>query len=87
MTFLVPFEAEFCGEIRKIYAVNNDSPTEGFRGNTTTSEQCPHCGERNFFRVYEEKDFYETEEYVMEVYDCKCPECRREFDLKIETNI
>jgi len=87
MTFIVPFEAEFCGEIRKIYSVNNDNPTGGFNSNTTTSERCPHCDERHFFRVYNPKSEYEEDNYIVEVYDCKCPTCRKKFDLKIEHEI
>jgi len=26
MTFIVPFEGEFCDKIRTIYSVNNDNP-------------------------------------------------------------
>ena len=84
MTYIVPFEAEFCGKIRKIYSVNNDNPTDGFCSSVTTSEPCPYCGERNFFRVYDHKSEYEEDGWFIEVYDCKCPNCRKEFDLKIE---
>lgn len=85
MTFIVPFETEFCGEIRKVYAVNNDNPTATFGySSVTTSEVCPHCHERNFFRVYDHKREYERGGWVIEVYDCKCPSCREEFDLEIE---
>lgn len=87
MTFVVPFESEFCGEIRTIYAVNNDTPTRRFQGSTTTSEICPHCGERNFYRVYKHKDEYEEDGWFIEVYDCKCPSCNKEFDLEIEHEI
>jgi len=87
MTFIAPFKAEFCNEIRTIYAVNNDNPTNSIRGSTTTSEPCPHCDERNFFRVYEPKSEFMEDGYFVEVYDCKCPNCRREFDLVIDHEI
>lgn len=83
MTFIVPFEDEFCGETRTIYSVNNDNP-KGAWGSITISEKCPNCGERYFYRVYDSKEYYEEEEYSVELYDCKCPNCRKEFDLKIE---
>ncbi len=84
MTFVVPFEGEFCGEVRTIYAVNNDNPTGFTSGNTTTSEKCPHCSERNFYRVYDHKREYEEDGWCVEVYDCKCPNCQKEFNLEIE---
>jgi len=87
MTFIVPFEGEFCGEIRTIYSVNNDNPKKTVWSNTTISEKCPNCGERNFYRVYDTKDFYKENGYEIEVFDCKCPNCRKEFDLKIEYEI
>ena len=86
MTFIVPFEGEFCGEMRTIYSVNNDNPNR-WGSNTTTSEKCPHCGERYFYRVYDPRNEYEEDGYCTAIYDCKCPSCRKEFDLKIEDEI
>lgn len=83
MTFILPFEGEFCGELRKIYAVNNDNPENG-GSSTTTSEKCPNCNERHVFRVYEHKKEYEEDGWLIELYDCKCPSCQKEFELKIE---
>jgi len=86
MTFIVPFQGEFCGRVRTIYAVNEDNP-ESVSGHTTTSERCPHCRERHFYRVYEHYKEYEKDGYFVEVYDCKCASCSRSFDLKIEHEI
>lgn len=86
MTFIIPIQGEFCGEIRTIYAVNNDNPN-GFGGSVTSSEECPHCKERHFFRFYDVKREYEKEGWALEVYDCKCPSCRKEFDVEIEHEI
>lgn len=86
MTFIVPFQADFCGQVRTIYAVNEDNP-ENVSGHITTSEQCPHCRERHIYRVYEPYKTYEENGYNVEIYDCKCPKCRKIFDLKIEDKI
>lgn len=84
MAFLYPFEGEFCGEIRTIYAVDVDNPEKHLGSNTTLSEQCPNCGEGHIYRVYDYRMEYEKDGYGIEVYDCKCPSCRNNFDLKIE---
>ena len=86
MTFIVPFEGEFCDKVRTIYSVNNDNPKSAW-SSVTTSEKCPHCGERYFFRVYDFKKEYEEDKYYIQIYDCKCPNCQKEFDLKIEYEI
>ena len=86
MTFIVPFQDEFCQEVRTIYAVNNDNP-KGWGGSVTSSQECPHCKERHFFRFYENKREYEIDGWAIEVYDCKCPSCRREFVVEIEHEI
>ena len=85
MTFITPFEEEFCQKIHTIYAINNDDPLHNYCGGSTTiSEVCPHCNARNIFRVYEPRREYETDEYFVAIYDCKCPECRKEFEIKDE---
>ena len=86
MIFIVPFEGEFCGEVRTIYAVNNDNPKEG-GSSISSSQECPHCKEKHFFRFYDSKDDYEEDGWAIELFDCKCPSCRKEFDVKIETEI
>ena len=86
MTFIVPFQGEFCGEVRTIHSVNNDNP-DRWSGSVTTSEKCPHCKERHFFRFYDTKREYEKDGWAIEVYDCKCPACRKEFDVEIEYEI
>lgn len=87
MTFIVPFDEKFCGEIITIYSVNNDNPKGTFQSSVTTSEICPHCNERNVFRVYEHKSEREEAGCFFEVYDCKCPNCRKRFDLEVEFEI
>ncbi|MEX3625333.1 hypothetical protein [Viridibacillus arvi] len=83
MPFIMPFETNFCGKTQTVYAVNSDNPTrEG--SSVTTSEECPNCKERHIYQVYNEKDIHEEDGYEYQVYDCKCPSCRKEFDLKIE---
>lgn len=84
MTFIVPFKEKHAGEVITIYSVNNDNPTEGNLSSVTTYDECPHCNEGHFFRVYDFKSFREDDECVTEIYDCKCPSCRKEFDLEIE---
>jgi DNA-directed RNA polymerase subunit M/transcription elongation factor TFIIS len=86
MTYIVPFQEDFCQEIHTVYYVNNDHQGSG-SGNVTTSEKCPHCGERHIFKLFEEKGHREDDEYVYEIYDCKCPSCRKEFDIEIEFEI
>jgi hypothetical protein len=86
MTFIVPFQEEFCQKIHTVYYVNNDNQFSGY-GCITTSEKCPHCGDINIFKVFNEKGYREDDKYVTEIYDCKCPSCRKEFDLEIEIEI
>lgn len=83
MTFIVPFQEEFCQKIHTVYYVNNDNQGS-FGGSVTTSEICPHCGERNIFKVFDNKGEREESEHFIEIYDCKCPNCRKEFDLEVE---
>lgn len=83
MAYLVPFEAEFCGEIRTIYSVNSDEPNNMGRS-VTTSEKCPHCKESSFYRFYEPITERTTEYGFVEIYDCKCASCRKKFQAKIE---
>lgn len=87
MTFVFPFEEEFCQTVRTVYYVNNDSQDSG-GSSTTTSEACPHCKERNIFKVFDEpQSSYEESGWHVQVYDCKCPNCRKEFNLEIEHEI
>ena len=83
MTFIVPFQEEFCQEIHTVYYVNEDNQ-KTFRGSVTTSEKCPHCGERHIYKVFEEKRYYEEDGWGIEIFDCKCASCRKRFDLKVE---
>lgn len=86
MTFIVAFEEEFCGELHSIFYVNKDE--QGTHGSSvTTSEGCPHCGERYIYKVFNEKGYREEGGYAIEIYDCKCPNCRKEFDLEVEFEI
>lgn len=86
MTFIVAFQEEFCQKLQTIYYVNKD--TQGTHGSSViTSEKCPHCEERNVFKVFEPKSFREDETFVTDIYDCKCPTCREEFNLEIEFEI
>ena len=83
MTYIVPFEAEFCGKVTTIYSVNNDNPNDS-QSSITTSEQCPHCNERHVYKVYEPKDEREEDQLAILVFDCKCPSCRKNFDIEAE---
>lgn len=80
MIILTPFQGEFCQKEHTIYSVNNEQP-EKASGSMTTSEACPHCSKRNVFRVYEPKREFETDRYAMAIYDAKCPECNKEFEI------
>ena len=80
MAQLTPFEGEFCGKVRKIYSVNSIKPEKEI-SSMTTKKYCPHCGEGNIFRVYSPRREYETDYIVGEVYDCKCPNCDKDFDI------
>lgn len=86
MATVTPFEDEFCQEKRTIYSINNCEPTNKtkFGGSVTTSEMCPHCRTHNIFRLYEPKLEYETDKFFVSVYDCECPNCNKEFDIKDE---
>lgn len=83
MTFIVPFQEEFCQKIHTIYYVNRDE--QGTHGSSITSSQkCPHCGERHIFKVFDIKAEREEDGWGIEVFDGKCPACRKEFDIEIE---
>lgn len=86
MTYIVPFEGLFFGKVREIYSVNNDNPTKSYSG-VTTMGVCPHCKESNIFRVYDERLGYTVDGWHIDAYDCKCPSCRKEFDLEIGYDI
>lgn len=86
MTFIVPFQEEFCQKIQTVYYVNEDE--QGTHGSSLmTSEKCPNCEERHIYKVFEAKSTKEMDDYVVETYDCKCPSCRKTFDLKREFDI
>lgn len=89
MITLTPFEDEFCQKIHTIYSVNNCEPLNksNIGGSVTTSEKCPHCNQRHIFRLYEEREWYESDEILTTLYDCKCPSCNKIFDIKIEDEI
>ena len=82
MITITPFEGEFCQKNYIIYAINNCEPNKNSMGGSmTTSEKCPHCQTRNIFRVYDPKDEYETTNMFVEIYSCKCPNCKKEFEI------
>lgn len=81
MITITPYQGEFCQKIYTIYSIDECNPNSTFRGSTTTSEICPYCNARNIFRVYEPRREYETDELFGEVYDCKCPNCEKEFEF------
>ncbi|QJI52422.1 hypothetical protein [Psychrobacillus phage Perkons] len=83
MTFIVPFQEEFCQKIHTVYYVNNDTQG-GYDSSVTTSEKCPHCEESHIFKVFWERSYREEDGYAIETYDCKCPKCRKEFDLEVD---
>ena len=81
--YVIPFQEEFCQKIHTIFYVNRD--TQGTHGsNTVSSQKCPHCGSRHIFKVFDEKDSREFRGYAYELYDCRCPSCRKEFEFEIE---
>lgn len=83
MAYLVPFEDEFCGKIRTIHSVNSDEPNS--QGSSlTTSEKCPYCKESNFYRFYEPIAERAIEDGFVQIYDCKCASCRKNFRAEIE---
>jgi DNA-directed RNA polymerase subunit RPC12/RpoP len=84
MITVTPFEDEFCQKTHKMYAINNCTPNDFFGGSMTTSAECPYCKTRNIFRVYEPKKEYETDDFCVSIYDCKCPNCGKEFEIKDE---
>lgn len=83
MIFIFPFQEEFCQKNHTVYYVNEDRQG-AHGGSTTTSEECSHCGERHVFKVFEAKGYREEDGWGIEVYDCKCPSCRKEFNLEVE---
>lgn len=83
MITITPFEANFCGEMRTVFSVNNKKPLES-HSHVTTSEECPHCKKRNIFRMYDYRETIETDKTYKDIYDCKCPNCNKLFDIVIE---
>lgn len=85
MVTVTEFKGEFLGKIETIYSINNTNP-EGktWGGHMTTSEICPKCKSRNLFRLYEPKREFKTERYCIAIYDCRCPNCNTNFEIKDE---
>lgn len=83
MTYLVPFNDKFAGEIRTIYSVNSDEPNKQ-GGSLTTSEKCPYCSESNLYRFYEPVIEIEEGDNLIQIYECKCASCRKEFNTEIK---
>lgn len=83
MITITPFEGEFCNKTRTIYSINNTKPYRHY-GSVTTSAECPHCGEKHIFRLYEAKKNIETDTEYKDIYDCICPKCNKLFDIVIE---
>jgi hypothetical protein len=81
MITLTPLEDEFCQKNYTIYAVNKPNNNGS---SVTTFEVCPHCKARNIFRFYESENEYETSESHVKIYDCRCPNCNKNFEVKIE---
>lgn len=86
MITITPFEGEFCGKTRTIYSINNTKPLQA-HGSVTASEMCPYCKKKNIFRMYDSKKSIETENTYKDIYDCKCPNCSKEFDIVIEDTL
>lgn len=86
MITITPFEGEFCGDIRTMFSINSRKPLQE-HSSVTTSEECPHCKKRNIFRLYNVKKTIEKGNIYKDIYDCKCPNCNKEFDLIIEDTI
>lgn len=84
MAFLVPFQAEFCGEVRTIYAVNVERPDKSWGSHMTFSEECPHCKKRHFYRVYDPIGSYERGNLAVERYILRCPDCQGHFYFEDE---
>ena len=81
MVTVTPFQGEFCQKEHTIYSINNESPKENIGGSMTTTEECPHCKTRNIFQFYEPKREIETDRYIITIYDSKCPNCNKEFEI------
>lgn len=84
MTTIIPTEEEFSQQTHTVYYVNQDPRKRVFSGSTTTSQKCPHCGERHIYKVFDEKGYRDEPEWMIEIYDCRCPSCEEEFDLEVE---
>lgn len=87
MTTVTPFTGEFFGKTQTIYSINNTNPSKHLGGHMTTAKVCPKCRERNVFRLYEPKEEYKTDGFLISVYDCKCPSCKNDFEIKYEFDL
>lgn len=83
MVTITPFEGQFCQKNYTIYSINNTNPAKAC-SHTTTSEECPNCKIKQIFRFYEPKEEYEIDSFYVEIYNCKCPNCGKEFEIKIK---
>lgn len=87
MTVVVPFEYQphlKDQEPYTVYMVNEDNPRRS--GYVQGMQECPHCNEKNHFRVYdgEEITTKQDEMWRIDYYDCKCPACKKEFMAEYE---
>ncbi len=84
MVFLMPFQADLGGKIRTIYAVNVENPNEKGCRHITLSEQCPHCKDHHFYRVYDPIEKYVINGVGIERYISMCPSCKNIFFIDID---
>lgn len=77
MPYIVPtiFKPLDGGKEYTVWMVNHDDPNES--GWVQFSVECPHCGESNVFRFFEYVNYEVKGGWAYEHYDCKCPKCRR----------
>lgn len=79
MTFIVPFQEEFCQKEHTVYYVNEDDQ-HAHGSSLTTYAKCPHCKEGHIYKFYDEPIGYRQSKGVgIETYECKCASCRRPF--------
>lgn len=88
MTVVIPFTYQPFHPDSKpytVYMVNEDDPKRS--NHVQGSQQCPHCKERNHFRVYlgEEVDSYQQDGWHIDRYEAKCPACKELFLAEFET--
>ena len=77
MNTIKPFKSKFCDKECTIYAINSDNINNGL----TTVFRCPHCKKSHLYNVQFPKKVFQSDRYVISVYDIICASCNEQFEI------